>query len=1524
MKRAGRILITLIVFGAGFLPLPSVAQAIPALPSTTPSNSGMVDFPTSGETIPTVYTIAQAGDNVWVGGAFSDIDDANGNKVADAANLAPFSASTGSLVSGIHIPLVTLASGGAEIYDSSLGPDGLLYFAGNFDAVDGLARNNVAAIDPATGQLAPFAPKAGTAWAVLATGSAIYVGTDRLLSFQLDGTPTPGFTPPVSYIDASLRQEVTAPQFRDIQILGNTLVAACHCDSLSDTNGTRDVKAVVEIDATTGNWIPWVPASLKTQSGAYGIAVIIHNYPGTNTPTVYLAAGGSDFTAAYDFETGARDFWTDTSGSSQAITWYQGSIIVGGHFEWTESPLSDSCQNNMNPNPLCYFSPKLVAMDPTDGHVILDANGQPWNPGICCVYQGVWALLVGSDGSTLHVGGAFTEAGGSWKSTCQTFKAWCLSGASLQRYYARFSGPASPTHTLAVALAGTGLGTVTSSPDGIDCGSSCSQDFATLTDVTLTAQAQPGSTFTGWSSVDSGFSCPGTDPCTVTMDQDRSVTATFAPISFQLTVTKAGTGTGTVTSSPAGIKCGTTCSSFFLQGTPVTLTATPGTNSAFAGWSSDCTGTGTCQVTMDQDRSVVATFNSTKQSLTVIKTGAGVGSITSDPAGISCGSACTHRYSTATVTLTATAGGNSAFNGWSSADPGFSCPGTGPCTVTMDMPRTISADFEAATKIFVNVTGTGGGLVTSAPAGVNCTTTMGSCTTRFVTGTTVTLTPTPDANSVFTGWSGSCSGTAECVLTASGTLAQRTVTATFVSGQTLTVAPGGTGSGEIESDPAGIDCGLRCQAAFLTGTPVTLTAYPDPTSSYFSGWTGDCAGTSDSCQVTMDQARNVIATFTPLPRQLNVAVVGNGTVTSNPAGIDCITGTNGVCYLQSDNGSDVELYASPDPNWAFTGWSGACSGTDPDCVVTMDSDESVTATFAPISRTLSVSFDGNGNGSVMSSPAGIDCPGVCAASFNQGTAVTLHPSEAEGSAFTGWSGDCTNSTGDCSLTIDGVKNVVATFEPLFTLTVDTTGPGTVTSDTGGIACPTDCTASYIQGTMVTLTSQAASGNIFDGWSGDCTGSDATCVVTMDTARSVAANFATSESLSVSITGSGSGAVTSDPARISCATGDTGTCTSEFSLNGQVALTATSDAGSAFTAWGGDCAGTVGTICQVTMDAAKNVTAAFDLVPRELTVNVTGSGSVTSDTGGIACPGTCSASYPNGTLVTLTASASASYSFTGWSGIGVSCSGTAPCRVTLDADKTVTATFTPISTTIDDGSPAVSYNGWGGVLDPTANGGAYRKSSVKGDKATWTSPITTSLTWVTRTGPDQGNARVTIDGASKGTVDLYSASAQPLSKVFSGLVSKVHTVVINVLGTKNAASTGVGVAVDAFVSGATTDQESSTNIQYDGWSATVDAKASGGSYRSASVSTATAKLTFTGTSVDWITTMGTGCGEASVTIDGVSKGTVDLYGATKKWQVPFTYGGLSPGSHTIVIQVLGQKNASSTGNKVVVDGFRVWP
>lgn len=250
-------------------------------------------------------------------------------------------------------------------------------------------------------------------------------------------------------------------------------------------------------------------------------------------------------------------------------------------------------------------------------------------------------------------------------------------------------GGVTPGVSLTVTRSGAGSGTVTSSPAGINCGTACSASFQNGTSVTLTATPASGSSFTGWSGA-----CTGTATCTVSMSQARSVTANFSTSNtFPLAITRAGTGTGTVASNPAGINCGTACTSSYTSGTSVTLTAAPASGSTFAGWSGACTGTGTCTVSMTLARNVTATFNSpTTIGLTVTRAGTGTGTVTSNPSGINCGSSCTANFASgASVTLTAAAAINSTFAGWSGA-----CTGTGACAVSMTQARSVTATFNAS------------------------------------------------------------------------------------------------------------------------------------------------------------------------------------------------------------------------------------------------------------------------------------------------------------------------------------------------------------------------------------------------------------------------------------------------------------------------------------------------------------------------------------------------------------------------------------------------------------------------------------------------------------------------------------------------------------------------------------------------------------------------------------------------------------------------------------------------------------
>jgi hypothetical protein len=187
------------------------------------------------------------------------------------------------------------------------------------------------------------------------------------------------------------------------------------------------------------------------------------------------------------------------------------------------------------------------------------------------------------------------------------------------------------------------------------------------------------------------------------MDSNKAVTATFGLVST-LSVTKDGLGSGSVSSNPPGITCGADCSEVYANGTQVTLTAVPASDSLFAGWGGACGGIGACVVTMDAARTVTATFNVPRPPLTVMKGGTGSGSVISNPPGIACGADCTESYANgAQVTLTAMPAADSVFAGWAGA-----CSGTGSCQVTMDAPRSVTALFQLIT-VGVNVVRQPGG-----------------------------------------------------------------------------------------------------------------------------------------------------------------------------------------------------------------------------------------------------------------------------------------------------------------------------------------------------------------------------------------------------------------------------------------------------------------------------------------------------------------------------------------------------------------------------------------------------------------------------------------------------------------------------------------------------------------------------------------------------------------------------------------------------------------------------------------------
>src|SRR5439155_1008911 len=176
-------------------------------------------------------------------------------------------------------------------------------------------------------------------------------------------------------------------------------------------------------------------------------------------------------------------------------------------------------------------------------------------------------------------------------------------------------------------------------------------------------------------------------------------------------------------------------------------------------------------------------------------------------------------------------------------------------------------------------------------------------------------------------------------------------------------------------------------------------------------------------------------------------------------------------------GGDFRLSASSPFHQAGT--DGTDIGADVDEVDAATKGVTAGSATAPIFVTIA----GSGTGTVTSTPAGINCPGLCSFGFPVGMVVTLIARPSPTSIFTGWSGGGCSGNLLCSVTVSATTSVTATFEPLIALTVSTVGSGLVWSSPFGISCGDTCTASFVSDEEVTLTAAPAAGSVFSGWSG---------------------------------------------------------------------------------------------------------------------------------------------------------------------------------------------------------------------------------------------------------------------------------------------------------------------------------------------------------------------------------------------------------------------------------------------------------
>jgi parallel beta-helix repeat protein len=697
--------------------------------------------------------------------------------------------------------------------------------------------------------------------------------------------------------------------------------------------------------------------------------------------------------------------------------------------------------------------------------------------------------------------------------------------------------PLPDSYALSISKTGTGSGQISSQPTGIDCGTQCTADYVPATVVSLTASPQSGSRFEGW-----GGACAGSQSSTaVTLNANQSCTAIFNPIpappppppppapppstspavpppspptvSYKLALNKAGTGSGRVSSKPAGIECGSDCLQYYNSDTEISLTPTPFTGSSFVGWEGeDCANS----FAIMADMHCTAVFDKVlpRHTLTITQSGTGTGQVNSTPTGIACGNDCTAEYTQNTqVNLTTIPDTASSFAGWRGENCGqsFRIEKDMDCTAVFNQASPSSSEQNPSSSsnyiLTVNKIGTGQGQVSSTPLGIHC---GAECSRHYTDSTAVNLNVIPETGSIFVGWQGeNCSNSftiesnMDCtaIFDKTSQSPSDSQSPSVLSHYTLSLNKVGTGFGQVTSIPIGIECGNDCTAQYIQGSSVNLSATPEPGSN-FAGWEGDnCSElitlTADMTCTARFNTIDSAASQSLYELRVNAIGTGQGIVKSLQGHIDC--GIN--CTQVYTDESVVTLIAQPDAESYFTGWSGDCQGISPTMNTTVNKNMNCLANFALLPASQSpalrhaLTINTRGQGLVISDKKGIHCGIDCSEEYSRGTVVSLTAIPTAQNDFLGWGGDCHGSKETIRLLISQAKHCTAQFnssdspqQPVsvndYPLTITKKGEGLLTTQPLGIRCGTDCTANYPSGQTVTLIVTLQADNQFIGFSGD--------------------------------------------------------------------------------------------------------------------------------------------------------------------------------------------------------------------------------------------------------------------------------------------------------------------------------------------------------------------------------------------------------------------------------------------------------
>lgn len=380
-----------------------------------------------------------------------------------------------------------------------------------------------------------------------------------------------------------------------------------------------------------------------------------------------------------------------------------------------------------------------------------------------------------------------------------------------------------------------------------------------------------------------------------------------------------------------------------------------------------------------------------------------------------------------------------------------------PQNLTMTEDKAVTARFKPAVVVTTNTTSGQGQIVLDPPGGV------------YAQGTAVQLTAVGSPGWRLEAWGGDLAGqTANPLLltVSDDTLA----TASFVEEEyELNVSIDGQGSTVTTPD----------KATYKYGDSVKLDATAN-TGFAFTGWSGDIVSPDNPLLFNITGTTNLTATFAPLnDYELNVTVVGQGTVTKNP---------NQTLY---QTGQLVVLTAAGAPGWRFTGWSGDVTGTSSPAQILITSDKEVTATFVQEGFPVDISIVGDG--AVTKTPN--------KSVYGAGEQVTLQATAEPGWRFSGWGGDLTGMANPTTITVNDATEIVATFLATgpFKITKTVQGQGVIKALPDKI--------NYNVGETVRLTAEPAPGWVFGGWnSPDLTSNENPVNIVMDTNKTVKAVF----------------------------------------------------------------------------------------------------------------------------------------------------------------------------------------------------------------------------------------------------------------------------------------------------------------------------------------------------------------------------------------------------------------------------------